>query len=249
MINIAKRIIKQMIRDKRSLAMVILVPVLLLFLMSVLLGENINTPGAPAEVTIFESIGFVLLGILAFFMIFILSGISFVRERTSDTLERLMLTPVKTLSVVGGYVLGFGVFAIIQSTLMILFAKFVLGMTFAGNFLLAMFIMLLLAMSAVVTGILVSAVSKNEFQVVQFIPVIVVPQIFFTGIIPVDSLPVPLILLSRIMPVYYGSLGLRGVMVYSYGISQLLPQIFILSGIIVILFIANIMIIKKYRAV
>ena len=249
MINIAKRIAKQLIRDKRSLAMIILVPILLLFLLSVLLGENMNMPDTPVEVTIFDSIGFVLLGILAFFMIFLLSGISFVRERTSDTLERLMLTPVKTLSVVGGYVLGFGVFAVIQSTLMILFAKFVLEMSFAGNFLLAMFIMLLLAMSAVVTGILVSAVSKNEFQVVQFIPVIIIPQIFFTGIIPIDSLPTPLIYLSRIMPVYHGSLGLQGVMVYSYGISQLLPQIFILCTIILILFIANIIIIKKYRAV
>ena len=338
MINIAERIIKQMVHDKRSLAMILIVPLFLLTLIYLLLAKSSyipvvateNLPPAFLELldeqtgidrtfkdtdetaaeflqsgqadavitqdeegilhvtflemdgvkvnavtdalravagalnpqgqtdmefvygekdqSMFDSLGFLLLGILAFFMIFLFSGISFVRERTSDTLERLMLTPVETVSVVGGYVLGFSVFALIQSILLILYARFVLRMAFIGQWWVAMLIMLLLAVLAVVTGVLVSAISRNEFQVMQFIPIIVVPQIFFSGLIPVDTLPFHLNYLSRIMPLYYGCTGLKGVLVYGYGAGQVLPQILVLLCFIAALFVANIFAVDKYRA-
>lgn len=204
--------------------------------------------GDPDE-SAFNSIGYLLVAILSFFMIFIFSGISFVRERTSGTVERLMLTPVKTVSVVLGYILGFGVFALIQSMLLILFSKFVFQMPFAGQWWMAAFVMLLIAVIAVMFGILVSAVSKNEFQVMQFIPVVVVPQFFFTGIIPVDTLPYHLSWLSKIMPLYYGSMGLRGILIYGSGLTDILPDIFALFAFIAVLFAANIFAVKKYRAV
>ena len=148
-----------------------------------------------------------LVAILSFFMIFIFSGISFVRERTLGTVERFMLTPIRTASVVIGYIGGFGVFALIQSVLLIIFAKFVFHIPFAGQWWLAVLIMLLIAFTAVMLGILVSAVSKNEFQVMQFIPIVIVPQFFFAGLIPVDTLPYHLSYLSKIMPIYYRQYG------------------------------------------
>ena len=199
--------------------------------------------------SLFDSMGFLLLGILAFFLIFLFAGISFVRERTSDTLERLMLTPIKTIDLVGGYVLGFSFFALLQSTLMILYAKFVLGMPFGGQVWLATLIMMMLATIAVVLGVLISALSKNEFQVVQFVPIIIIPQIFFSGLIPVDTLPYGLNYFSLIMPLYYGTLGLKGVLVYGYGFMEVLPQLGVLLGFIVIFFVANIFAVKKYRAI
>ncbi len=204
--------------------------------------------GDPNEST-FDSIGYLLTGILSFFMIFIFSGISFVRERTQGTVERLMATPVRTASVVLGYIGGFGVFAMIQSALLIVFAKFVFGMPFEGDWWLAGLVMLLIAFSAVLLGILVSAVSRTEFQVMQFIPIVMVPQFFFTGLIPVDSLPYHLSLLSRIMPLYYGSVALRGIMVYGQGLAGVAPQILALCTFVAVLFVSNILAVKKYRAV
>ena len=200
------------------------------------------------EASTFNSIGYLLVAILSFFMIFIFSGISFVRERTSGTVERLMLTPVKTVSVVMGYICGFGIFALIQSVLLIVFAKFVFKMPFSGDWWLATLIMLLVAVVAVMFGILVSAASKNEFQVMQFIPIVVVPQFFFTGIIPVETLPYHLNYLSYFMPLYYGSMGLRGVLIYGDGASQVLNYILALCAFIVVLFAANLLAVKKYRA-
>ncbi|MDR2736883.1 MAG: ABC transporter permease [Gracilibacteraceae bacterium] len=338
MINIAERIIKQMVHDKRSLAMIIIVPLFLLTLLYLLLAKSsyvpvVATENLPAsfmtmleeqdtirlavkdvdetietflkkgkadavisqdeeglritfvemdgvkvnavtdalksvvsvaagksqpetnidfifgkkDQSMFDSLGFLLLSVLSFFMIFLFSGISFVRERTSDTLERLMLTPIKTVSVVGGYVLGFGFFAVIQSVLMLIYAK-ILGMPFVGSWLVAALIMLLLAVLAVVTGVLISAISRNEFQVMQFIPIIIIPQIFFSGLIPVDTLPFKLNYLSKIMPLYYGSEGLKGVLVYGYGFGRVMPQIVILLCFIAAVFAANVFVVERYRA-
>ncbi|MCL1807437.1 MAG: ABC transporter permease [Oscillospiraceae bacterium] len=202
-----------------------------------------------AGASTFDSYGFLLLAVMSFFLIFIFSGVSFVRERTADTVERLMLTPVKTASVVGGYVLGFGLFAVVQSALMILFAKTVLNMTFTGAWPLALLIMLLVAVLAVVLGVLISALAKNEFQVMQFIPVIIIPQVFFSGLIPVDTLPYGLNHLSKTMPLYYGSQAMKGVLVYGYGLVEILPQIAVLTGIIALLFACNILAVRRYRAV
>jgi ABC-2 type transport system permease protein len=130
------------------------------------------------EASIFDSLGFLLLAFISFFIVFLFSGISFVRERSTDTVERLMHTPVRVASVVGGYIIGFSFFALIQSTLLVLYAIFVLNLTFAGPWWVALIIMLFLAVLAVVIGIFVSALSRNEFQVMQFIPVIVIPQCF-----------------------------------------------------------------------
>lgn len=197
----------------------------------------------------FNSIGYLLIGIISFFLIFIFSGISFVRERTQGTVERLMLSPIKTRSVVMGYILGFSLFALIQSTLLIVFSKFVFEMPFAGEWWLAEIIMLLIAITAVMFGLLVSAVSKNEFQVMQFIPIIIIPQFFFSGLIPIDTLPYNLSYLSKIMPLYYGSMGLKGVLVYGNGFNEVMPYLIALCIYILVLYVANVLAVKKYRAI
>ncbi len=210
---------------------------------------NINFIYGNTDESTFNSIGYLLIGILSFFIIFIFSGISFVRERTLGTVERLMLTPIRTASVVIGYIVGFGVFAFIQSMLLIIFAKFIFKIPFFGQWWLAALIMLLIAFTAVMFGILVSAVSKNEFQVMQFIPIVIVPQFFFAGLIPVDTLPYHLSYLSKVMPLYYGSMGLKGILVYGDGFAEVSPYIVALCVYIAILFVANILAVKKYRAI
>ena len=333
MLSIIQRIVKQIIRDKRSLAMILIAPILLLTLIYLLFGntdykpkvvlngipnniekliskENINviksgtmedlkskeidaiitfdktginikmlesdsvkTPiitNAIKKVmgqlnnasnmqieyiykldnnSTFNNLGYMFLGILSFFFVFLLAGIAFVRERTVGTLERLMLTPVSTISVVSGYIIGFGIFAAIQSILMIIFSKYVLGLQFTGSWMLAIILMLLISFVAVSLGILVSSVSKNEFQVMQFIPLAIVPQIFFSGLIPVDTLPYHLDYLSKIMPLYYGCSGLKKVLIHGANFIDIIPYISMLLLFVIIFYAANILVIKKYRAI
>lgn len=195
----------------------------------------------------FDSLAYYMLCVLSFFFIFLFAGISFVRERTQGTLERLMRTPIKSTSVVMGYTLGFGFFAAVQSVLMILYTKFILKAPFAGPWWLTMLIMLLTAAIAVLMGIFISVISKSEFQVVQFIPIFIVPQIFFSGLIPVDMLPYHLNYISYIMPLYYSGVALKYVMTFGYGLERTAPHLVALVVFIAVLFPANVWAVQRSR--
>jgi len=195
----------------------------------------------------FNSFGFVFLGFISFFFVFLISGISFVRERENGTLERLMTTPVKRWEVVAGYTLGFGIFAAAQSVLITLFTKYVLGLEFAGSVMLAVLIMILLSFTAVSAGAFVSIFANNEFQVMQFIPIVIIPQMFFSGVIPIDTFPYGLGKLAYIMPIYYGCSGLQNVLVRGSGIGGIWKYIGMLLAFILVLFIVNVTALKKYR--
>ena len=228
-------------------------------------GTTISFLYGDMQASVFDNMIYALLGVISFFLIFLISGVSFVRERTTGTLERLMLTPIKRYSVVMGYTIGFGIFAIIQSILITLYCHYILGMRFFGpegnalltgseggriffdSMLLTIVIMILLAFAAVATGTLVSIFANNEFQVVQFIPVIIIPQIFFSGIIPIDTLPFHLNNLSYIMPVYYGCSALRNVILKGFGFSQIRGCLAALAAYIVLLSVINTLALKKYR--
>ena len=197
--------------------------------------------------TAFNSLGFVLLGVLSFFFVFIISGISFVRERETGTLERLMATPIRRISVVGGYTAGFGILSAVQSVLMVLYSRYVLGMEFEGSVWLAILIMVLLAFTAVSIGAFVSIFANNEFQVMQFIPLVVVPQMFFSGLITIDTLPYGLGNLSYFMPIYYGCAGLEKVLIKGFGIEEVWKDICMLLVFISVFFVLNVLALKKYR--
>ena len=160
-----------------------------------------------------------------------------------------MLTPVRRSEVALGYTIGFGIFAAIQSIIIIVYAQLVLGLHFNGSVMLAIVIMILLAFSAVATGTFVSIFANSEFQVVQFIPIIIIPQIFFSGMIPVDTLPYHLGLLSYIMPVYYGCAALKDVLLRGSGIDVIWPYLTVLVGFILALSVINTLALKKYRKI
>ena len=197
----------------------------------------------------FDGIGYILLGIISFFLIFIIAGISFVRERTVQTLERLMMTPVKRWQIVLGYTIGFGIFAMLQSILLLAYVKWVLQMTIAGSVIDAGFIMILLSMSAVCIGAFCSIYANNEFQMMQFLPVVVIPQIFFSGIISLDTLPYHLGGLSKIMPVYYACDALSSIIIKGKNLGDVIIQMIALLTFIIIFFMLNIIALKKYRRI
>lgn len=195
----------------------------------------------------FQTMGYIFLGVISFFFIFIISGMALVRERNSGTLERMLMTPIKRKSIIYGYTMGYGLFAILQTVILVLFSLYVLGLNSEGNTLWVISIMLLLAIAAVASGEFISIFANSEFQVVQFIPIIIIPQIFFSGLIPLDTLPYHLGVLSYIMPIYYGCSAIKKVMIYGSGLNGI--WLFLLALILYILLLStfNTIVLKKYR--
>jgi ABC-2 type transport system permease protein len=190
-----------------------------------------------------------LVGFVVFFLVFILTGISFLRERIGGTLERLLATPVRRLEIVVGYSVGFAIFATAQVALVLAFVlgtihvapigplpeiNLGLGVSSAGSPYLAFVITLLLALSAVNLGIFLSTFARTELQILQFIPLIIVPQGLLSGIFwPVESLPGILEPIARLMPMTYGIEGLREVFVKGAGLADATVQLdlAVLAGI------------------
>ncbi|MCL2740118.1 MAG: ABC transporter permease [Oscillospiraceae bacterium] len=202
--------------------------------------------GDPDE-SLFDALGYVFLGVISFFLIFIISGMALVRERSAGTLERMMMTPLRRGGVVAGYTLGYGLFAAIQAVILVVFTIYALGIHCNGNIGWVLLIMLMLAVCAVLFGELISIFANTEFQVVQFIPIAIIPQIFFSGLIPLETMPYHLGNLSYIMPIFYGCSGIREVMRAASGFSVIWPYLAALAGYIVVLFILNTLALKKYR--
>ena len=202
-----------------------------------------------ANISQFNTLGYVFLGFISFFFVFIISGMSLVRERTSQTVERLLMTPIKRSSVIAGYTLGFSVFAVLQSIVIFLYATYVLGLEVGGSILLCMLVMLLLSITAVSLGALVSIFANSELQIAQFMPIVVLPQVFFSGIIPIETIPYGLGDLAYIMPIYYGCMALKMIMIESANLVTLFPWLGALLVYIAILFIINTRLLKKYREI
>lgn len=170
----------------------------------------------------------VFLGIFAYFFVFILTGISFLRERIGGTLERLLATPVTRAEIVLGYSLGFGFFATLQVLVLTLFvfgrlvvpeigplSSFTIGLDVqtVGSPFLAFAVALLLAIGAVNLGIFLSTFARTELQILQFIPIVIVPQTLLGGVFwPVERLPDVLQAVARVLPVTYAVDALREVM-------------------------------------
>ena len=195
----------------------------------------------------FQSLGFVFLSFLSFFFVFVISGMTLVRERTGGTLERLLMTPIKRWQVMTGYTLGYGVFAAIQSVLVVVFVLFVLQLPCAGNVGLIFAIMLLNAMMAVLFGAMASIIAATEMQVAQMIPVLVVPQVFFCGLIPLDTIPFGLGNIGYITPVYYSAEAIRRVMIEGAGFAGIWLKMLALVGFIALLLTINTLALKKFR--
>lgn len=195
----------------------------------------------------FNSLGYVFLGIFAFFLVFIISGMALVRERSGGTLERLLMSPIKRYEVVMGYTIGYSVYAILQAILVSLFAIFVLHLTCAGNPIWVVVSMLFVAITAVSFGATISIFAATEFQVVQLIPIAIIPQIFFSGLIPLDTIPYGLGNLCYFTPIYYGCSAIKRVMIEGSGFCSIWTFLAALAGYTFVLCVINSMALKKYR--
>jgi ABC-2 type transport system permease protein len=197
--------------------------------------ERATVYGSP-DATTLDTLAPVVVGFFVYFFVFVLTGISFLRERLGGTLERLLATPVSRAEIVLGYSLGFGFFATLQVTLVLAFVlarlqipalgplpafAIGLGVHTAGNPLIAYLLVLVLGLGAVSLGILLSTFARSELQILEFIPLVIVPQGVLGGFFwPIDQLPGLLQPVARILPVTYAIDGLRQVMIAGADLSS-----------------------------
>jgi ABC-2 type transport system permease protein len=176
--------------------------------------------GGP-DYTLLDYLAPVLIALFAFFFIFLLSAVSFLRERTSGTLERLLATPLTRSELVLGYLAGFALFALLQALVILAFTVFALKVQYRGNLATIFIVEAVLVVGAVSLGLAISAFARNELQAVQFVPLVLLPQVFLSGLlVPVEQLNDVLRPLSAVMPLTYANEALRAVMVKGYALSD-----------------------------
>jgi len=169
----ALRVLTQLRRDPRTVALIVGVPCLLEFLLKEIFAQRPE---------IFQHVGAPLLGLFPFVSMFVVTSVTMLRERTSGTLERLMSMPVAKLDLLGGYAAAFALVAAVQATVVSLLAFGALGLHVAGARWAVVALAVANATLGMALGLLVSAFATTEFQAVQFMPAIVLPQLLLCGL-------------------------------------------------------------------
>lgn len=188
----------------------------------------------------------VYIALLGMFFVFLLACVAFLRERSQGTMERLAASPVSRLEIVLGYVLGLGLFGVIQVAVILFFTVWVIGIHHLGSLFLILLIVAIMAMVGVMLGILASAFARTEFQVLQFIPLVIFPQILLGGTFwAVSDLPRYLQPFAYFMPIYYANTALRDVMLKGWGLAEIWPNLAILTGIGFLLIILSALMMKR----
>ncbi len=194
-----------------------------------------------------DTIGPAILGLVVFFFTFINAAVAFVRERSQGTLEKFMVSPLTRGEIVSGYILGFSVFTLLQSTTTLAVVIFGFGIPLIGNPLLILSIVILLGAGALALGTFFSNFARSEFQVIQFIPMVVIPQIILSGVWwPIESIPEFIRPVSYILPLTYATEALRAVMLKGASLSDVLyPDIAALLIFFALSFAAAVLVLKR----
>ena len=201
---IALRILRQISRDRRSLALIIVAPIVVMALVGFSFGDQQG---------VLDRIAPGLIAVFVLFFTFVLTGVSFLRERAQGTLERLLTTPVGRADILVGYTTGFFVLAMVQSVIVVTFTLLVLQVNYQGSIWQIWTVLVPLVVIGVSLGVFISTFARNEFQVVQFIPLLLAPQIFLSGVIAeVDKMPAVLEVIAYLLPLTYAVDGLQDIM-------------------------------------
>jgi ABC-2 type transport system permease protein len=190
-----KRVLLQLRGDRRTVALLLLVPAVLMTLLRYVFDSS------PAT---FDRIGPMLLALFPFTVMFVVTSVAMLRERTTGTLERLLTTPVARLDLLVGYAGAFGLAALLQVAIVLVLTTTVLGLHVAGGVAWLTLIALLDALLGMSLGLFCSAFARTEFQAVQFLPALVLPQLLLCGLLtPRDAMAAPLRWLSDVAPLTY----------------------------------------------
>jgi ABC-2 type transport system permease protein len=199
--------------------------------------------------TFFDTLVPIMMGFVIFFFVFLISGIGLLHERTTGTLNRLLATPIRKREIIFGYLVGYGIVAIVQTAVVVGYTLVVFKTQILGSLWNVVLLNLMIAGAALTLGLLVSSFAATEFQMMQFIPIIVIPQIFFSGIIPVESMPGWLQAVAHAMPLYWGSRGMSDVVEKGADLVQIAPNLGVLLAFILVFLGLNLVVMRKYRRV
>lgn len=201
------------------------------------------------DTSFFNKIVPILMGFFVFFFVFLISGMALLKERTTGTLDRLLATPVRRGEIILGYMLSYGILALIQTVIIVLCTVGFMGVEITGTLAAVMVINFLLALVALAFGILMSTMAQSEFQMMQFIPIIVIPQVFFSGIVPLDSLASWVKDISYILPLTYAGHAMTQIIMDGAKLSSLGLDIGVLLVFLAVLTALNVRGMRRYRKV
>jgi ABC-2 type transport system permease protein len=218
----ARRVLTQLLHDRRTIGMLVVVPSVLLTLVRQMLNSQ----------TTFNGTALTLIGIFPFTLMFLITSIAMLRERTGGTLERLMTTPLSKLDLLLGYGIAFAVAGVVQAGVTCLTAYLLLDLYTPGSPLLVLALAVAGALLGMGLGLLVSAFATSEFQAVQFMPIIVMPQVFLGGLfVPREQMSDWLQAVSDFLPLTYSIEGLDEVGSTSLVTGELLRDAAVVTGL------------------
>ena len=222
----ARRVLLQLRNDHRTVALLLVVPVVLLVLLRYVFHD---APGT------FDRVGSPLLALFPFTTMFLVTSVAMLRERTSGTLERLLSMPVGKGDLLTGYAVAFGLVAVVQTSLASAVALGPLGLDVAGSTALVVLLAVSDALLGTALGLLLSAFARTEFQAVQFLPAVVLPQVLLCGLFaPRQAMAAPLQWLSDVFPLTYAVQGMQRVAASSDVTSSLLVDLGVVAGCVVL---------------
>jgi ABC-2 type transport system permease protein len=235
-LTIARRVMLQIVRDRRTIALLVIVPLVI----ASIVGVSIPDKGmldytAPA-----------MLAMLILFFGFLITGISVLRERSQGTMERLMASPISRMDIVAGYLLGFLLFALMQTLIIFFYMVYVLDINYKGELWQILLFQVIIGIGAVCLGTFFSVFARNEFQMIQFIPLILVPQMFLCGLLwPVEQMPDYLQWIANCLPLTYGVEGIRAMMLQGQNLLDIGKDIGVLAAYAVGLLILAAMTLRR----
>lgn len=189
-----------------------------------------------------------IMGLAGLLVTFMLTIVTFVRERSSSTLERLLTTPVTEGEIVSGYAISFGILALAQSTVILVTGVLLFNIQIEGSFLIALLVIFLLGVGSMGMGLMLSSVAKNELQAVQFIPLVFIPSILLAGIFwPLEAVPELLRPISYFIPLTYAVDGARSVMIRGWGIEQIWVQVAFLTLFALVMLLLSTYMLKRRK--
>ncbi|CAA9352407.1 MAG: Efflux ABC transporter, permease protein [uncultured Nocardioidaceae bacterium] len=222
----ASRVLAQLRGDHRTVAMLLVVPVVLLTLLRYVFDD---ATGA------FDRVGGPLLALFPFLSLFVVTSVAMLRERSSGTLERLLAMPIGKADLLAGYALAFGLVAVVQTLLASAVALGPLGLDVAGSPAMVVLLAVLNALLGTALGLLLSAFARNEFQAVQFLPAAVLPQLLLCGLFaPRETMAAPLRWLSDVLPLTYAVDGMQEVAASASVTGDLAVDIAVVVGFIAV---------------
>ncbi|SDZ08692.1 ABC-2 type transport system permease protein [Micromonospora pattaloongensis] len=226
------RILRQLRHDRRTVALLLVVPALLLTLLYFMYADQPTPPGQPS---MFDRIALVMLGVFPFVIMFLVTSIAMLRERTTGTLERLLTTPLGRLDLLFGYGIAFGAAAAVQASVAAVVAYWIFGLETAGPTALVILIAVVNAVLGVALGLFCSAFARTEFQAVQFMPVVVVPQLLLCGLfVARGQMAGWLQAVSDVLPLSYAVEALQEVGAYAEPTGTMWRDVAVVAGAVVV---------------